>query len=78
MTTTIRAIELKEEDYIIGDRIYGAGTLDYTVQSVDVRYPAVEGQALVTIKVLTGMPSSQILRTIAYAGNEKVILGAAA
>ncbi len=75
MQSTIRAMELKPEDYIIGDRTYAAGTLSYEVVSVDVRYPAVEGEALVTLKILSGHGTHQIERTIAYAANEKVITG---
>ena len=75
MQTTTTAIALKEGDHIVGDRLYGAGVLDFTITSVDAKYPAVEGQALVTVKVLSGQGAHQIERTIAYAGNEKVILG---
>ena len=75
MTKTIRAIELKPEDYIIGDRLYAAGMLSYEVVSVSAKYPADEGQALVTAKVLSGHGKHQIERTIAWGGDEEVILG---
>ncbi len=75
MTKTIRAIELKPEDYIIGDRTYAAGTLSYEVVSVAAKYPAVEGEALVTVKLLSGHGKHQIARTISYGGSEKIILG---
>ena len=75
MTKTIRAIELQPEDYVIGDRTYAAGTLSYTVVSVAAKYPAVEGEALVTAKILSGHGKHQIARTIAWAGNDKLTLG---
>jgi hypothetical protein len=75
MLRTIRAIELKPEDFIIGDRTYAAGTLSYEVVSVSAKYPAVEGEALVTAKILSGHGKHQIERTIAWGGSEKLILG---
>ena len=75
MLRTIRAIELKPEDFIIGDRTYAAGTLSYEVVSVAAKYPAVEGEALVTAKILSGHGKHQIERTIAWGGSEKLILG---
>ncbi len=75
MTKTIRAIELAPEDYIIGDRTYAAGTLSYAVVSVSAKYPAVEGEALVTAKILSGHGKHQIERTIAWGGSEKIVLG---
>jgi hypothetical protein len=74
MSKTIRAIELFRGDEIIGDRTYAAGTLDYRVQDVTIKYPAVEGQAIVTVKFETGRPNASIVRTIVFGGDEKVII----
>lgn len=77
MNRTINAQDLKVGQEIIGDRIYGAGTLDYLVQSFG--FEAFDnGKSLVTLTVLTGQPGHKIERTIVYDGDALVILGVAA
>ena len=77
MQTTIEAKDLQVGQTVIGDRMYPAGTLDYLVQSYKFEaFP--NGNAMVTVTVLTGQPGHKIERTIAWSADDKVILGRAA
>lgn len=67
MTTTIKAKELRLGDYIIGDRLYVAGTLDMNVTGVTIT------DGLVTVKSLSGLYATK--RTISYGADDAVILG---
>ena len=76
MTTTIQAEALKVGDHIIGDRMYGAGVLDFTVTGIKVRRFEKVNSPEVNVLVMVALESGPyaIERHIAYAGDDKVIL----